>query len=202
MAAISSFIPQPVCGTHAGVVERSSASASACIRLGGLESPVFFGETSKLSTKKTSSGSRRGGSMVQQAVAELNLTQNKGLQRKGLLQGGRWLSCTTRHIRIYVGYIDPETYAMDQSKMDTLSILVDPDSEFVWPDDKLQRIYDEFAELVDNYAGADMTEYTLRLIGSDLEHLIRKMLLAGEIQYNLDCRVLNFSMGKPRYDDP
>ena len=46
--------------------------------------------------------------------------------------------------------------------------------------------------------GADLTEYTLRLIGSDLEHYIRSMLLDGEISYNLDCRVLNFSMGKPR----
>ena len=45
-----------------------------------------------------------------------------------------------------------------------------------------------------------MTEYTLRLIGSDVEHYIRKLLLAGEIQYNLNCRVLNFSMGQPRYE--
>ena len=43
-----------------------------------------------------------------------------------------------------------------------------------------------------------MTEYTLRLIGSELEHFIRKMLFANEIKYNLECRVLNFSMGKPR----
>lgn len=43
-----------------------------------------------------------------------------------------------------------------------------------------------------------MTEYTLRLIGSDVEHYIRKMLFDGEIQYNMDARVLNFSMGKPR----
>jgi hypothetical protein len=48
--------------------------------------------------------------------------------------------------------------------------------------------------------GAPMTEYTLRLIGSDVEHYIRKLLLGNEIKYNLDCRVLNFSMGKPRYE--
>ena len=48
--------------------------------------------------------------------------------------------------------------------------------------------------------GAPLTEYTLRLIGSDVEHYIRKLLLAGEIQYNLNCRVLNFSMGQPRYE--
>lgn len=46
--------------------------------------------------------------------------------------------------------------------------------------------------------GADLTEYTLRLIGSDIEHYIRKMLFEGEIKYNMDARVLNFSMGKPR----
>lgn len=43
-----------------------------------------------------------------------------------------------------------------------------------------------------------MTEYTLRLIGSDIEHYIRKLLYDGEIKYNMDARVLNFSMGKPR----
>lgn len=46
--------------------------------------------------------------------------------------------------------------------------------------------------------GALLTEYTLRLIGSDLEHYIRKLLYDGEIKYNMDARVLNFSMGKPR----
>jgi hypothetical protein len=46
--------------------------------------------------------------------------------------------------------------------------------------------------------GAPLTEYTLRLIGSDIEHYIRKMLYDGEIQYNMNARVLNFSMGKPR----
>ena len=48
--------------------------------------------------------------------------------------------------------------------------------------------------------GADFTEYTLRLIGSDLEHYIRKLLLANELKYNLECRVLNFSMGRPRME--
>ena len=46
--------------------------------------------------------------------------------------------------------------------------------------------------------GAALTEYTLRLIGSDIEHYIRKMLYDGEIKYNMNSRVLNFSMGKPR----
>lgn len=46
--------------------------------------------------------------------------------------------------------------------------------------------------------GAPLTEYTLRLIGSDIEHYIRKMLYDGVIKYNMNARVLNFSMGKPR----
>ena len=46
--------------------------------------------------------------------------------------------------------------------------------------------------------GAPLTEYTLRLIGSDIEHYIRKMLYNGEIKYNMNARNLNFSMGKPR----
>ncbi|PPD84085.1 hypothetical protein GOBAR_DD18971 [Gossypium barbadense] len=46
--------------------------------------------------------------------------------------------------------------------------------------------------------GAPLTEYTLRLIGSDIEHYIRKLLYDGEIKYNMDAKVLNFSMGKPR----
>ena len=46
--------------------------------------------------------------------------------------------------------------------------------------------------------GAELSEYTLRLIGSDLEHFIRKMLYDGVLKYNMRSRVLNFSMGKPR----
>eukprot|EP00250_Pteridium_aquilinum_P000419 c10460_g1_i1 orf=305-868(-) len=122
-------------------------------------------------------------------------TQMKQLRDE---DGGRWLSSTTRHIRLYAAYIDPETGTMDQTQTDKLSLILDPDDEFIWTEEKAQKVFDEFAALVDHYEGADLTEYTLRLIGSDLEHFIRKMLLANEIQYNLDCRVLNFSMGKPR----
>jgi hypothetical protein len=124
-------------------------------------------------------------------------TKAKGLSVE---QGGKWLSSTTRHVRIFAGYIDPVTDVMDQSQLDKLTLMLDPDDEFLWPEDKVQAVYAYFKELVDHYAGAPLTEYTLRLIGSDIEHYIRKMLLAGEIKYNLDCRVLNFSMGKPRID--
>ncbi|KAK6132251.1 hypothetical protein DH2020_034011 [Rehmannia glutinosa] len=112
--------------------------------------------------------------------------------------GGQWLSSTTRHVRIYAAYIDPETCEFDQTQMDKLTIILDPTDEFVWTDETCNKVYSYFQELVDHYEGAPLTEYTLRLIGSDIEHYIRKMLYEGEIQYNMDARVLNFSMGKPR----
>ncbi|CAO2834234.1 unnamed protein product [Amaranthus hypochondriacus] len=112
--------------------------------------------------------------------------------------GGQWLSSVTRHVRIYAAYIDPETCAMDQSQMDKLTLILDPTEEFLWTEETCNKVYVYFQELVDNYEGAPLTEYTLRLIGSDIEHYIRKMLYDGEIKYNMNSRVLNFSMGKPR----
>ncbi|CAN8276515.1 unnamed protein product [Cochlearia groenlandica] len=112
--------------------------------------------------------------------------------------GGQWLSSVTRHVRIYAAYIDPETCEFDQTQMDKLTLILDPTEEFVWKDETCNKVYSYFQELVDHYEGAPLTEYTLRLIGSDIEHYIRKMLFDGEIQYNMDARVLNFSMGKPR----
>ncbi|MCO5612348.1 hypothetical protein L7F22_066615 [Adiantum nelumboides] len=97
-------------------------------------------------------------------------TVSKGMTYE---DGGRWLSSTTRHIRIYAAYIDPETGKMDQTQTDKLSLILDPEDEFVWTEEKAQKVLEEFKSLVDHYAGADLTEYTLRLIGSDLEHFIR-----------------------------
>ncbi|KZV23190.1 hypothetical protein F511_05029 [Dorcoceras hygrometricum] len=112
--------------------------------------------------------------------------------------GGQWLSSTTRHVRIYAAYIDPETCEFDQTQMDKLTLILDPTDEFVWTDETCNKVYSYFQELVDHYEGAPLTEYTLRLIGSDIEHYIRNMLYKGVIQYNMDAKVLNFSMGKPR----
>ncbi|CAI9115529.1 OLC1v1016444C1 [Oldenlandia corymbosa var. corymbosa] len=116
----------------------------------------------------------------------------------GIEFGSEWLSSTTRHVRIYAAYIDPETCAFDQTQTDKLTLILDPTDEFVWTEETCNQVYSYFQELIDHYEGADLTEYTLRLIGSDIEHYIRKMLYRGEIQYNMNARVLNFSMGKPR----
>ncbi|XP_010063443.2 NAD(P)H-quinone oxidoreductase subunit M, chloroplastic [Eucalyptus grandis] len=112
--------------------------------------------------------------------------------------GGQWLSSATRHVRIYAAYIDPVTCEFDQSQMDKLTLILDPTNEFVWSSETCNKVYACFQELVDHYEGAPLTEYTLRLIGSDVEHYIRKLLYDGEIKYNMNARVLNFSMGKPR----
>ncbi|XP_075484163.1 NAD(P)H-quinone oxidoreductase subunit M, chloroplastic [Primulina tabacum] len=125
---------------------------------------------------------------------QLNV-KSKNMERE---YGGQWLSSTTRHVRIYAAYIDPETWAFDQTQIDKLTLLLDPTDEFVWTDETCNKVYSYFQELIDHYEGAPLTEYTLRLIGSDIEHYIRKMLYKGEIQYNMDAKVLNFSMGKPR----
>ncbi|KAJ4966545.1 hypothetical protein NE237_018394 [Protea cynaroides] len=123
------------------------------------------------------------------------VTKSKNMGRE---YGGQWLSSVTRHVRIYAAYIDPETWAFDQTQTDKLTLMLDTTNEFVWTDETCNKVYAYFQELIDHYEGAPLTEYTLRLIGSDIEHYIRKMLYDGEIKYNMEARVLNFSMGKPR----
>ncbi|XP_010270307.1 PREDICTED: NAD(P)H-quinone oxidoreductase subunit M, chloroplastic [Nelumbo nucifera] len=123
------------------------------------------------------------------------MVKSKNMSRE---YGGQWLSSVSRHVRIYAAYIDPETNAFDQTQMDKLTLILDPTDEFVWTTETCNNVYAYFQELVDHYEGAPLTEYTLRLIGSDIEHYIRKLLYNGEIKYNMNARVLNFSMGKPR----
>lgn len=55
----------------------------------------------------------------------------------GTLQGGQRLSSTTRHVRIFVGYVNPKTMVMDKSQADQLSLMLDPDNEFIWPDQQV-----------------------------------------------------------------
>ncbi|GKU87771.1 hypothetical protein SLEP1_g2113 [Rubroshorea leprosula] len=112
--------------------------------------------------------------------------------------GGQWLSNVTRHVRIYAAYIHPQTSAYDQTQTDKLTLILDPTNEFVWTTETCNKVYSYFQDLVDHYEHAPLTEYTLRLIGSDIEHHIRKFLYDGEIKYNMNATVLNFRMGKPR----
>jgi NAD(P)H-quinone oxidoreductase subunit M len=108
------------------------------------------------------------------------------------------LKSTTRHIRLYAAEIqNNELVSSDH----VLTLDVDPDNELNWDEDALRKVYGKFDELVESYSGEELTEYNLRRIGSDLEHLIRSLLQQGEISYNLDSRVLNYSMGLPRVEN-
>uniref|UniRef100_M8C2M0 NAD(P)H-quinone oxidoreductase subunit M, chloroplastic n=1 Tax=Aegilops tauschii TaxID=37682 RepID=M8C2M0_AEGTA len=77
--------------------------------------------------------------------------------------------------------------------------MLGPTEEFVWTDETCQMVYNEFQDLVDHeivgvsdctelnsavvtLLGAPLSEYTLRLIGSDLEHYIRKLLYDGQVK--------------------
>lgn len=106
---------------------------------------------------------------------------------------------TTRHIRLYSAEVkDNELIPSDN----VLTLDIDPDNEFSWSEDSLQKVYRKFDELVEENNNEDLSEYNLRRIGSDLEHFIRSLLLKGEISYNLGARVRNYSMGLPRMESP
>lgn len=105
------------------------------------------------------------------------------------------LKSTTRHVHIFTAEVH-NNELLPSEKVLTLDI--DPDNEFNWSEDALQKVYRKFDDLVESYSGQDLTEYNLRRIGSDLEHFIRGLLQKGEISYNLNSRVLNYSMGLPQ----
>ena len=107
------------------------------------------------------------------------------------------LKSTTRHIRIYTATLENNEFVPSE---DSLTIDIDPDNELNWNTESLNQVYGKFDELVESYNGEDLTEYNLRRIGSDLEHLVRSLLHQGKISYNLNSRVLNYSMGLPQVD--
>jgi NAD(P)H-quinone oxidoreductase subunit M len=109
------------------------------------------------------------------------------------------LKSTTRHIRIYAAEIQSGELVESDS---VLTLDIDPDNEFNWDEESLQQVYRQFDHLVESYNGEELTEYNLRRIGSDLEHSIRSLLQQGAISYNLNSRVLNYSMGLPRVESP
>ncbi|HLO89031.1 MAG TPA: NAD(P)H-quinone oxidoreductase subunit M [Nostocaceae cyanobacterium] len=105
------------------------------------------------------------------------------------------LKSTTRHIRIFAAEIEQDELVPSNQ---VLTLDVDPDNEFNWSEDALQKVYRKFNELVEASSGQDLTDYNLRRIGSDLEHYLRSLLQKGEISYNLSSRVTNYSMGLPQ----
>ncbi len=110
------------------------------------------------------------------------------------------LKSTTRHVHIYTATVANNELVPSEDK---LTLDIDPDNEFNWPDEAVKAVYAEFDRLVDAADGEDLTDYNLRRIGSDLEHFIRQLLQQGTISYNLKSRALNYSMGLPRVEtDP
>tara|TARA_B100000686_G_scaffold285680_1_gene310007 strand:- start:65 stop:370 length:306 start_codon:yes stop_codon:yes gene_type:complete len=82
--------------------------------------------------------------------------------------------------------------------LEHLTFDLDPDNEFLWNEEAIKKVQIRFEELIDLYKGQELNDYSLRKIGSDLEGRIRQLLQAGDISYNPECRVLNYSMGLPR----
>lgn len=105
------------------------------------------------------------------------------------------LKATTRHIRLFTARVENGDLVPDPTQ---LTLDVDPDNEFLWEPAVLETVQQHFRQLVEAHAGADLNDYNLRRIGSELEGRIRELLQAGELSYNPDCRVLNYSMGLPR----
>ena len=106
------------------------------------------------------------------------------------------LKSTTRHIRIFSAEVNQDGELLPSNHVLTLD--VDPDNEFNWNEDALQEVYRKFDDLVESHSGADLIDYNLRRIGSDLENLIRSLIQSGKISYNLTGRVVNYSMGLPQ----
>ena len=105
------------------------------------------------------------------------------------------LKCTTRHVRIFTAVLKNNDLVLDSGH---LTLDLDPDNEFIWNDQSLKKVQDYFRELVDAQANNELTDYSLRKIGSLLEDFIRKLLKNGELSYNPNSRVMNYSMGLPR----
>ncbi|MEC4803508.1 MAG: NAD(P)H-quinone oxidoreductase subunit M [Jaaginema sp. PMC 1079.18] len=109
------------------------------------------------------------------------------------------IKSTTRHIRIYSAEVGDNEFIPSDS---VLTLDVDPDNEFIWTEDTLQQVYRHFDRLVESYSNAELSDYNLRRIGSALEHFVQELLADGQLSYNLENRVLNYSMGLPRLDSP
>ena len=105
------------------------------------------------------------------------------------------LKCTTRHVRLFTARVENDDLVPDPNQ---LTLDLDPDNEFIWSDAAVTSVQQRFRELVDANAGGDLSDYNLRRIGTELEGTIRRMLQAGELSYNPDGRVTNYSMGLPR----
>ena len=105
------------------------------------------------------------------------------------------LKTTTRHVRIYTAEVVNNNLLSHPNK---LTLDLDPDSEFIWNDESLNKVNHKFTELVEERSGKRLDDYELRKIGSEIEGLIKYLLQNGLLTYNPECRVMNYSMGLPK----
>ena len=105
------------------------------------------------------------------------------------------LKSTTRHVRIFTADVVNSDLQFHPNK---LTLDLDPDNEFIWNKDSLNKINHKFSELVEERAGKNLDDYELRKIGSEVEGLIKYLLQNGLLSYNPECRVMNYSMGLPK----
>ena len=105
------------------------------------------------------------------------------------------IKSTTRHVRLFTARVENGQLIPDREQ---LTLDLDPDNEFIWDTAAQTVVQQRFQELVAANAGNDLNDYNLRRIGSELEGTIRTLLQAGQLRYNPDCRVLNYSMGLPQ----
>ena len=105
------------------------------------------------------------------------------------------LKCTTRHVRIFTAIVENNDLILDNGH---LTLDIDPDNEFIWSDQSIKNVQNYFCELVESQADKELSDYSLRKIGSLIEDFIRNLLKEGKLSYNPDSRVLNYSMGLPR----
>ena len=105
------------------------------------------------------------------------------------------LKSTTRHVRIFTADVVNSNLQFHPNK---LTLDIDPDNEFIWSEDALKKINQKFTKLIEERAGKNLDDYELRKIGSEIEGFIKYLLQNGELSYNPDCRVMNYSMGLPK----
>ena len=105
------------------------------------------------------------------------------------------LKSTTRHVRIFTAEVVDKELQFHPNK---LTLDLDPDNEFLWNEESLNKINEKFNQLIEDREGKDLDDYELRKIGTEIEGLIKLLLQNGKISYNPDCRVMNYSMGLPK----
>ena len=108
------------------------------------------------------------------------------------------LKSTTRHVRIFTADVVNKDLVFHPNK---LTLDLDPDNEFIWNEESLKKVNNKFTELVEERVGKNLDDYELRKIGTEIEGLIKYLLLNGLLSYNPECRVMNYSMGLPKTDE-